>query len=109
MADVLCPLLKKKCIEHQCAWFCHVTGTNPQTNAPMDIWDCAVKWTPVMMIENAKHIRGVQAATESMRNEVVERQDRLNNVFSAAAQAAALTAPLKKPILSNDGQTYIEG
>jgi hypothetical protein len=31
-------------------------------------------WMPLMMVENAQTVRGVQAATESFRNEMVTGQ-----------------------------------
>lgn len=75
----LCPLLKKECIEAECAFWVHLTGSHPQTGVMMDRFDCSVKWLPVLLVENARQTRGAQAAVESMRNEVVKRQDELNN------------------------------
>lgn len=71
----LCPLLKKPCIGHECMWFSHVVGQDPQTGRDVDVWDCSVRWLPVMITAQARETRGVQAAVESMRNEVVKRQD----------------------------------
>jgi hypothetical protein len=76
--SLLCPLLKKECIEHKCAWFTHVTGIHPQTGKDLDLWDCSVRWLPVMITEQARQTRGVCASVDSMRNEVVKRQDELN-------------------------------
>lgn len=90
---ILCPLLKKPCIEHECAWFANIQGNNPQTGAVMDHWDCSVKWIPIMVLEGARHTRGVQAATENMRNEVIQRQDKLNHIFESAAMAAGHQLP----------------
>ena len=63
-----CPLLKKKCIEHRCAWFTHLIGKDPQTGAQMDKWGCAVGWIPILLIENAQEVRQTAAAVESARN-----------------------------------------
>ncbi|MBN3853843.1 hypothetical protein G3N59_10675 [Paraburkholderia sp. Ac-20340] len=87
----LCPLLKKACIEQECAFYVHITGQHPQSGAAMDLWDCAVKWTPVMMLDASKNVRNVQASVETMRNDVVQRQESLNSVFQLAAQAASAT------------------
>ncbi len=101
----LCPLLKKPCVQHECAWFCHVTGQNPQTGAQIDMWDCAIKWTPVVMMDAAKNTKGVQAAVETMRNDVVERQDSLNGTIALAAQAASVARVGTRPakVIGHDG------
>jgi hypothetical protein len=67
-----CPLIKKKCIEHKCAWFTQVRGMNPNTGAEIDEWGCAVAWMPVMAIEVAQKENQTGAAVESFRNEVVK-------------------------------------
>ncbi|MBN3809412.1 hypothetical protein [Paraburkholderia sp. Ac-20347] len=66
----------------------HMLGMHPQTGQPVDQFDCSMRWLPIMLVENGRHIRGVQAATESMRNEVVTRQDVLNNAVLNANRAA---------------------
>lgn len=77
MTTKLCPLLKKACVEHQCAWYTHVIGQDPQTGAAVDEWQCAVVWIPILAIEGSRSTRSVASAVESMRNEVVQRQDAL--------------------------------
>ena len=79
-----CPLLKKACIEADCAFWTHILGTHPQSGMPVDQWGCAVTWLPLLLVENARHARGVQAAVESTRNEITSRQDLLNNAVKAA-------------------------
>lgn len=81
----VCPLLKKVCIGHDCAWYGHMEGINPQTGKPMDTWDCAVKWIPVLITEQARQTRGVQAAVESHRNEAVQATKELNEKMAAAS------------------------
>ena len=66
-----CPLIKKKCIEHKCAWFTQVRGLNPNTGAEIDEWACAIAWMPLMAIEIAQKENQTGAAVESFRNEVV--------------------------------------
>jgi len=78
-----CPLLKKPCIEHECMWYAHVVGKDPQTGGDLDCWDCAVRWLPIMLTEGARQTRGVQAAVESFRNESIDRQDKLNTTLVA--------------------------
>ena len=66
-----CPLIKKDCIQHKCAWFTQVRGLNPNTGAEVDEWACAVAWMPMMAIEIAQKENQTGAAVESFRNEVV--------------------------------------
>jgi len=73
----ICPLHKKDVSKvcHTCAWYTLVRGSNPQTGAEVDDWQCAIAWLPMLTIETAKTARGTQAATESMRNEITKRMD----------------------------------
>ena len=66
-----CPLIKKKCIKHRCAWYTQVRGNNPNTGQEVDRWDCAVAWMPMMAIEISQKSHQTGAAVESFRNEVV--------------------------------------
>jgi hypothetical protein len=65
----LCPLLKKKCIEHRCRWYIQLLGADPQTGEQLNKWGCAVEFLPMLLIENAKEVRQTAAAVESARNE----------------------------------------
>jgi hypothetical protein len=67
-----CPLIKKKCIKHKCAWYTQVRGLNPNTGQEIDQWGCAVSWMPIMSIEVAQKQYQTGAAVESFRNEVVK-------------------------------------
>jgi hypothetical protein len=70
-----CPLIKKDCMGLQCSWMIQVRGTNPQTGAEIDEWDCSIKWLPMLLIENANQMRQGAAATESFRNEMVKANE----------------------------------
>jgi hypothetical protein len=72
MSAKTCPLLKKPCIEHACAFYTHITGTNPNTGKQVDEFGCAVSWLPFLILETAKETRQGAAAVESFRNEMVE-------------------------------------
>ncbi len=89
MKEAICPLLKKTCIESKCRFWVHVTGTHPQSGAKLDHFDCSVAWLPMLLIDTARHTVGVQAAVESMRNEVVQRQDALNNAVALGQRQTA--------------------
>ena len=82
-----CPLLQKECIGLQCAWITQVRGTNPNTSEEVDEWDCAVKWMPMLLIENSQQQRQTGAAVESFRNNTVE-------LFSPVLPQKEQTKPL---------------
>jgi hypothetical protein len=65
-----CPLLKKECIEHECAWYMHVRGMNPNTGEDVDHWNCAISWLPMLTIENSQQQRQTNATIDVFRNEV---------------------------------------
>ena len=68
----LCPLLKEPCIEHQCEWYTHIIGANPQTGEQIDKFACTITFLPMLLIENSQQQRQTGAAVESFRNEVVK-------------------------------------
>lgn len=77
-----CPL-GHKCEEvrdnkiHRCAWFVELAGQNPQSGEVMNERGCAMAWTPVLLIENARTMRSTSAAVESFRNAMVQDNQRL--------------------------------
>lgn len=71
-AGTFCPLLKKDCIQLQCAWFTQLRGSNPNTGKEIDEWGCAIAWMPVLMVENSQQQRQTGAAVESFRNEMTQ-------------------------------------
>lgn len=83
MSKNICPFMKKACIEHDCMLYTHVTMvSNPQSGASEDKYGCALAWLPVLQIGQMQSTRGVQAAVESTRNEIIGRQDALNDLVS---------------------------
>ena len=86
--DTFCPLLKKACIESRCKWWVHIRGKHPQKEGEMDFPDCAIKWLPVLLIENAQMERQTGAAVESFRNESVKASRALVGGLRAVAVEA---------------------
>lgn len=80
-----CPLIKKDCVQLQCAWFTQLRGTHPQTGQDIEEWMCAISAMPLLQIENAKETRQGAAATESFRNEMVRANEKSINLFAAIA------------------------
>ena len=77
----LCPLLKKKCIGLDCAWFTKVEGYNINTGKQVDEWNCSVTFIPMLLIENAGMSRQTGAAVESFRNEMVKSNNESMNIL----------------------------
>jgi hypothetical protein len=72
-----CPLVGGDCKQLECNWFIQLRGKHPQTGEPLDEWDCAVKWLPLLLIEGAQETRQTAAAIESFRNEMVRQNAEL--------------------------------
>lgn len=84
-AGKICPLLKKACVEHQCAWYTRLYGTDPQNGNPIDHYECAITIGPALQVEVAKEVRQGAAATESFRNEMVDANRTTLPVLAAIA------------------------
>jgi hypothetical protein len=89
-----CPLIKKKCCQHKCAWYTQVRGLNPQTGQEVDEWKCAVTWMPMMSVEIAQKTRGTTAAVESFRNETVAANERNNQLYTHALNQGIVQAQI---------------
>ena len=85
-----CPLIKKDCIEHQCKFYVHLLGNDPQTGKGIDKFDCAMAFIPVLLIEGAQQTRQAGAAIESFRNEMVAGNRRTELLLGAAARRVQL-------------------
>lgn len=85
-----CPYLDKECIRHDCMHFVHFTCKDPQTGRDRDEWTCTHALIPILLMENANQIRQVAASVDSMRNEVVQRQDILNTAAVLGRQSKAI-------------------
>ena len=70
-----CPLWKAPCKEHGCRWFKYIRGTDPNTGQPVDKWDCAIAWLPMLMIEMSLFERQTGASTDKVANEVKKFHD----------------------------------
>jgi hypothetical protein len=93
-----CPLIKKDCVQLQCAWFTQLRGTHPQTGAEIDEWMCAISAMPMLQIEVAKEARQGAAATESFRNEMVkidteQRSAARRAIFPSAGSMLLVATP----------------
>ena len=100
-----CPLIQKKCVEHKCAWYTCVRGTNPNTGEEIDDWRCAVSWMPMMTVEIAQKSNQTGAAVESFRNEVVEANHQNQQLYTHALQRGinvAQITPINPPMIGGE-------
>jgi hypothetical protein len=88
-----CPIWKEKCHGLDCAWYVCVRGKNPQSEEIIDEWGCAITWLPTLLINTAQEVRQGAAATESFRNEVVQRADESDLVKLARISETIATPP----------------
>lgn len=82
-----CPLNNfEPCKKFDCAWFCQMRGSDPNTGKEVDDYACAVAWLPMLLIENAGQSRQTGAAVESFRNEMVKANQSSQNLLKATAE-----------------------
>jgi hypothetical protein len=65
-----CPLIRKDCKEHQCAWYLNIQGENPQTGEVVNNWQCAINAIPLLQIETSRTVRQNHSATVGVREEI---------------------------------------
>ncbi len=99
MADkkIICPMMGgEECVKDgairnnelvACRFWIRVIGKDPQTGVETDHHDCAMAWTPVLMIENSKINRETGAAIESLRNENVTTGQQIAGALMQVAAA----------------------
>ena len=63
----------------RCPWYVQVRGFDTNTGQEVDNWSCAIAWMPTLMINTANEARKGVAATESFRNEMVERKQQVRH------------------------------
>lgn len=80
------PLQSRKCAQHKCHWFVQIQGANPQSGEKWNDFACAIAWQPYLQIETSQQARQAGAAIESLRNEVLRRQEENGKVVSLIAE-----------------------
>jgi hypothetical protein len=74
---LMCPLTGDDCMKHECEWYIHVIGSNPQSGEQIDKFGCSMSFIPMLLIENSQQQRETGAAVESFRNEMVDQNQQL--------------------------------
>lgn len=100
-----CPLIRKNCVEHKCAFYTHVMGHNPNTGQAVDEWACSIQFLPMLLIENSQQQRGTGAAVESFRNEMVKANQTNINILEAAANMFSATQNVR--VVEESEQKFI--
>jgi hypothetical protein len=76
-------------INCNCAKWVKLQMKHPQTEAQIDEWKCADSWGPLLQVALIQSIEnrmiGLQAATESFRNETVKANQQACQVIAATA------------------------
>lgn len=86
-AKTNCPLNSfEPCKELDCAWFMKVSGKHPQKDEEVEDWGCAMVWTPILIMENARVSFQTGAAVESFRNEMVKANEASQQALLAASE-----------------------
>ena len=80
-----CPLIKKDCVGLTCAWYTRVQGYDVNTGNQVDSYECAISWLPMLLIENSGQQRQTGAAVESFRNEMVQSNEKAQQLLLATA------------------------
>jgi hypothetical protein len=103
-----CPLIRKKCIEHKCAWYMHVRGMNPNTGEDVDHWNCAVGWLPMLTIENSQQQRQTNATIDAFRNEVHSSNEKNIQLYMEGLQNQNILPVNVTPLTTNSQLTQGE-
>jgi len=92
---ILCPMMGGECIEDgsirdgelvACRFWVNVQGKHPQTGQEISNGDCAIAWTPMLMIENSKVNRETGASIDSFKNEMVKANSHSHDILIQAAK-----------------------
>lgn len=97
---LICPMHRQRMAKvcRTCPWWKQLRGRDINTGNQVDQWDCSISLLPMLMIEVSAQARSGAAATESFRNEVVERAEKAD-----ALRRNAVLSRLASPQLLIEG------
>lgn len=82
---------------HRCKLYITVKGTHPQTGEDDDRQYCALAFTPIAVLENAKWTKGTKASVESGRNEFAKVNDNFETMIGVIASSSRQNNQLPEP------------
>lgn len=86
--------------------YTHITMVvNPQSGASKDEWACSLALIPIVILDGARQTKNVAASVDSLRNEVVQRQDFLNNAVVSAKNSNQIREVEKERIVDQSSDT----
>ncbi len=100
---------KKRCFDmvtkYKCRKWVAVQGNDPQTNAPLQLFDCADAWGPALQVMAQQRQLQTTASVDALRNEVQSANDAgmatalagLNQQIRVAVDPKALLAGHRAP------------
>lgn len=91
---LVCPLHKKKMslVCHKCPFWIQISGKDPNTGETLPgIWNCAIAYIPMTVLEVANKTAGVCANVVSTRDELIKRAEAANHLAAASAEIAHRT------------------
>lgn len=71
-------------IIEQCMFLIPMNQTNPVTSETRLQEECAVAWTPILLLENARLLSEVRGTTESFRDEMIKSNEKATATMAAA-------------------------
>lgn len=76
-----CPLTRRKCMEYECRLWRPIRVSMPHPQIPEktiteEEWDCVFALQLITQLDTARKVNQAGAATESMRNQIVDRMDK---------------------------------
>lgn len=98
---MICPLLSDSkhnitCKEHECKFWIMLVGTNKNSGKPVNDFDCAISWLPMLLVEGANESRKTSQSVQGFRNSILGGIERL-------VTTATLSKPAKTVQLINGG------
>lgn len=74
-------------VPHQCRFWVHILGKNPQTDENINHEDCAIAWNPTLQIEGAQMTRQASAEINEVRKAVHSGNHFLRRAMTAGFRA----------------------
>lgn len=95
-----CPLIRKRCIAHECVFYTRVSGKHPQTEETIDKYGCAIAWQPILTIEATQVTRQNSATMTEIRNEFKKDHLVTQSLIERLAHVSSILANIFQQVLT---------